>query len=105
MSQNNIPFVKQYTFDNCRGIHNGLLRFDFAVFSEEGLSYLIEYDGWQHIDKTDSKWDKDDAFENRQKHDNIKNEFCLSNNIPLIRITSNQYKNLTIQDLILKEGE
>lgn len=103
--QNNIPFVKQYSFNDCRGLNDGLLRFDFAIFDKTGLSYLIEYDGWQHSNKTDSKWDRNGAFESRQEHDKIKNEFCAKNHIPLIRITSNQYKNLTIQDLILKEGD
>lgn len=102
LSENNIPFVKQYTFDDCRGLNNGLLRFDFAVFNEKGLFYLIEYDGWQHLNKTDSKWDRDNRFEERQEHDKIKTEYCEKNKIPLIRINSLQYSNITINDLLLK---
>jgi hypothetical protein len=76
LQENNIPFKKQYTFDNCRGINNGKLRFDFAIFNENGLSHLIEYDGWQHLYKTNGKWDQNNSFEDRQMHDQIKNEFC-----------------------------
>lgn len=100
---NNIPFQKQYTFADCRGTSDGLLRFDFAVFDANGLSHLIEYDGWQHKYQTDSKWDRNGAFDTRQKHDLIKDEYCKKNNIPLIRITSSQYANLEIKDLIRKE--
>lgn len=102
LSENNIPFVKQYAFADCRGINNGMLRFDFAVFNSQGLSHLIEYDGWQHYYNAGAKWDKDGKFETRQEHDKIKNEYCKKNNIPLIRITSKDYSNIKISDLILK---
>lgn len=102
LSQNNIPFTKQYSFDNCRGLNGGLLRFDFAIFGAKGILYLIEYDGWQHKNKTDSKWDRDNRFEERQEHDKIKTEYCKKNNIPLIRISSAQYSVLSIKDLIPK---
>lgn len=101
LKDHNINFQKQFTFKDCLGVKNGLLRFDFAIFQENKLSYLIEYDGWQHIIKTDSKWDRDNRFEDRQKNDNIKNEYCKNNKIPLIRISSKQYKNLSIKDLII----
>ena len=102
LSENNIPFIKQYCFADCRGINNGMLRFDFAVFNSQGLSHLIEYDGWQHYYNAGAKWDKDGRFETRQEHDKIKNEYCKKNNIPLIRITSKDYSNIKISDLILK---
>ena len=102
LTANNIPFAKQYTFEDCRGANNGLLRFDFAIFGANGLSHLIEYDGWQHINKTNSKWDRDNRFEVRQEHDKIKTEYCNNNNIPLIRITSKQYTELELSDLLLK---
>lgn len=97
----NIPFIKQYTFNDCVGTNGGLLRFDFAVFNEEGIKYLIEYDGWQHYQKTNSKWDRNGAFEIRKKHDKIKDDFCKNNNIPLIRINSEKYKTITIDDLLI----
>ena len=102
LTENNIPFAKQYTFEDCRGTNKGLLRFDFAIFDADGLSHLIEYDGWQHTNKTNSKWDRDNRFEIRQEHDKIKTEYCENNNIPLMRITSQQYTDLKITDLLLK---
>ncbi len=101
LKENNINFKKQYTFDDCRGINNGKLRFDFGILKDNGeLDYLIEYDGWQHKIKTNSKWDRDSRFENRITHDEIKNKYCEDNNIRLIRINSSQYKNLSIEDLV-----
>lgn len=35
-----------------------------------------------------------------KKYDNIKNEFCLKNNIPLIRIPYTKLHKITIEDLL-----
>ena len=83
----NIPFQKQYKFTECRGLREGLLRFDFAIFDEHGIKALIEYDGKQHRVKTDTKWDNHGKFEERQANDEIKNIFCQEQNIRLIRIS------------------
>lgn len=99
LSENNIPFKREYGFENCRGLSNGILRFDFAIFDNNGLSYLIEYDGIQHDINYNSAWDKNNGFEIRQKHDQIKDEYCKKNKIPLLRIKSSQYKDLTYEDL------
>ena len=99
LRENNIPFQKEYVFKDCRGLSNGVLRFDFAIFDEKGLSYLIEYDGIQHDINFNTTWDKNGGFENRQKHDQIKDQYCKQNNIPLLRIKSFQYKTLTYDDL------
>ena len=38
-------------------------------------------------------------------YDNIKNEYCIKNKIPLIRIPYNKYKSITIKDLIPETSE
>ena len=81
-------------------------RFDFAIFSQESvLLYLIEYDGEQHFkDRRDTKsfWGNLESFEQRQERDNLKNQWCQENNIPLIRIPYTHLKNLCIEDLLLE---
>lgn len=72
---NNIEFEIEYTFDDLLSPNGNKLRFDFALFKEEVLSCLIEYDGSYH--------DTEDVF---TVHDKIKDEYCINNNIPLLRI-------------------
>lgn len=82
---NNIKFSNQHYFSDLKGINNGLLRFDFAVFEDEEktkLKYLIEYDGEFHYIITTLSND----LEKQQIHDKLKDEYCINNNINLIRI-------------------
>ena len=58
------------------------LRFDFAIFDNDKISHLIEYDGEFHFRKLYESHD----FERQKLHDKLKNEYCVKNNIPLIRI-------------------
>lgn len=97
LSKNKIQYKKEYTFDDLRGVNGGLLRFDFAIFSENKLSHLVEYDGIQHYAK-----DGDFYKENTQTHDVIKNSYCKKHNIPLIRLSD--YSSITLEQLLNKQG-
>ena len=96
LTQAGIPFEKEKTFSTCRFETGGLARFDFYVNNK----YLIEYDGIQHFKPTFNKLDKN-AFLITQTHDNYKEQWCKDNNIPLIRISYLQLKELTLEDLLL----
>lgn len=77
-----IQFIPQYSFDDCKDVNP--LRFDFAVFETNSLMYLIEYDGKQHFEPVD--WFGGiENFKKQQRRDEIKNNYCKSNNIPLLR--------------------
>jgi len=89
--ENNIPFECQKTFKDCKD--KGLLRFDFYIDNK----YLIEYDGRQHY--KDNQWEK---VENIQRRDFIKDNYCIKNNIPLIRIPYTKFNTLCLQDLLLE---
>ena len=82
LDEMNISYIPQYTFNDC--IYRLPLRFDFAIFNNSKLLYLIEYDGKQHYEPVDY-FGGQDGFELTKKRDSIKNEYCLKNNIPLIR--------------------
>ena len=56
--------------------------FDFYLID---YNICIEYDGLQHYKEIKS-WGGNSQFIISKKRDNIKNEFCLNNNIRLIRI-------------------
>ena len=73
-----IEYIREY------GIHvNGnSYRFDFYLPKE---NILIEYDGIQHFE-TNEYFGGDEGFEIIKQSDNIKNQYCIDNNIDLIRI-------------------
>lgn len=87
LQENNINFSTQYTFQDLRGIKNGLLRFDFAIFDDNNkLIKLIEFDGRQHVFGPAGKWTQSYSKETLQEHDRRKDEYCKNHNIPLLRI-------------------
>ena len=89
-----IPFIKEYKNNICISPKGYPLRFDFYVNN----SYLIEYDGRQHFEPIDFMGGED-RFNEQIQYDKIKNEYCKSHNIPLIRIPYWHYDNLCIEDL------
>lgn len=102
LKENNIPFETQKTFESCRFPNsNYKAKFDFYVNNQ----YLIEYDGEQHFKYRNEGWNNQSNFEKTKERDEYKNQWCQDNNIPLIRISYTQLKDLTIQDLIYKEGD
>ena len=86
LRDNNINFATQYSFPDLRSDKNGVLKFDFAIFKEDKLFKLIEFDGRQHYFGPDAKWTQSDSLEKIQYRDNLKNEYCKINNISLLRI-------------------
>lgn len=98
LNKNNIPYVKEKTFDTCRFPDtNALARFDYWVNNK----FLIEYDGEQHFKEKDLKYFKD-TLEKRQWHDKFKNSWCKENNIPLIRISYDQLEKISSLEDIMK---
>lgn len=79
-----VEYKKQYAFDDC--IDKQRLKFDFAIFKNDKLSCLIEYDGKQHYEPIEY-FGGIDEYQDRVHKDNIKNEYCKNNFIPLYRFT------------------
>jgi very-short-patch-repair endonuclease len=75
---------REKEFEDCINIKIGKycrsLRFDFYIPEQ---NTVIEFDGEQHFIKRGKFGDK---FETLKENDIIKNEYCLNNNIKLIRI-------------------
>ena len=98
--ENQILFKKEVTFLDCVSDKGGLLRFDFGIYTENGLSHLIEFNGRQHYEETN--YFKGN-LEQRQRNDNIKQQYCKEKKIPLIIIPYTQLNTLTIKDLLLED--
>ena len=95
----NIPFKTQATFEDCLSPNGNKLRFDFYVDNK----YLIEFDGEQHFLITPTSLYTQEKLDQIKLYDAIKNQWCIEHNIPLLRIKYTELKNLTIEDLMIKE--
>ena len=93
----NIPFEQEKIFDDLTFSSGGKARFDFYVDN----TYIIEYDGIQHYEYSNSGWNTKEYYEKCIENDKIKNQYCFDNNIPIIRIPYWYYNELTIDDLLL----
>lgn len=94
----NILFEQEKTFNNfIYADTNRKAQFDFYIVNK---NYLIEFDGKQHFKI--GGWNNNKSLNKCLEHDKIKNEWCLNNNIPLIRIPYTYLDKLTINDLLLE---
>lgn len=99
LDDNHIEYKREYSFNDLRGPKNGLLRFDFAIFKNNQLQYLIEFDGRNHFNTPEGKWDNYTLEDIREK-DQKKNTYCFSHNILLKRIPYTEGYNFTYEDII-----
>lgn len=80
LSMHSIKFIRQYTFVDCKNIK--VLPFDFYL---PEYDMCIEYDGTQHFEPVEF-FGGQKSFEATVKRDAIKTNYCISNDIMLIRI-------------------
>lgn len=88
------------------------LRFDFILFDKDLITpiRMIEFDGRQHTSGPEAIWSNSDPLEKIIERDNIKNNFCLSHQYPLVRIPYTKLGKITLEDLLgnkylVKEGD
>lgn len=88
LEKNNIKYQEEYMLDDCRDVRR--LPFDFAIFNENKLVLLVELQGQQHYYpftfNSENKEIKNENLKDRIKKDNIKRQYCIDNNIPLLEI-------------------
>lgn len=94
LMEHNINHVSEYKFDDCRNINP--LPFDFYL---PELNVCIEYDGIQHFESIEH-FGGIAGLKSTQKHDNIKNKYCIHNNIQLIRIRYDESVNDKLMNII-----
>ena len=83
LSDNNIEFIKEYSFKDLK--FKKSLRFDFAIFYKDELLFLLEYQGRQHYNKKDRFYKEETVIS-----DKLKKEYCQLHNIPLYEIKYNE---------------
>ncbi len=75
-----LKFKAEKKFSKCKDIHT--LPFDIYLIDK---NKIIELDGLQHFRSIDN-WGWENQLSIIRKHDEIKDYFCLKNNIQLLRI-------------------
>ena len=94
----NISYIKEYTFTDLRGKRNPL-RFDFAIFNDNTLLCMIEYQGDQHFN-IDSGWHTEQLIDS----DIRKKEYCSSNNIDLYELTKRDNLEERLREILNNYG-
>lgn len=104
LKEHNINYVYDLGYFKDLKFPSGSLgRYDFILFDNNDHPYrIIEFDGQQHYNSSNSfdKTEKD--FQDRQLKDKIKNEYALQHHIPLVRIPYKELKNLS-WDMLMSE--
>ena len=93
LKENNIKYIREYSFIDCLSEKGNMLYFDFYL---PKYNCCIEYDGEQHFFENSVFSQSLKEIENRDK---IKNQYCKDNNIKLIRIPYFDYIKINIQYL------
>jgi hypothetical protein len=81
-----VPFEEEYEFDDLVASSGRKLRFDFAVFTDDGeLDFLIEAQGRQHY-KAVSKFGGANGKRKQQYNDMQKKEYCKKHGYKIIYV-------------------
>ena len=81
-----LNFKMELSFEGLNSSNGRPLRFDFAVFDDEGnIDFLIEYQGRQHYEPS-SKFGGKKGLYQQQFNDAKKRRFCTLHDIKLIEI-------------------
>ncbi len=96
LSLNNIKYVFQKKFSNCKNKRQ--LPFDFGIPYNDGSWKCLEYHGGQHFFPVDfagkgEEWAKK-QFKELRRRDRIKVKYCKDNNIPLLIIPYWEFDNV-----------
>lgn len=81
-----LTYQQEYSFKDLVSSSGHPLRFDFAVFDDDGqIDFLIQYQGIQHY-KAKSKFGGIAGLKKQQYYDMLKREYCNKHGIKLILI-------------------
>ena len=86
LTEAGLNFKEEYSFPDLVTTNGKPLRFDFAVFDDEGeLEFLIEFQGIQHY-QAKSIFGGKTGLARQRYNDNLKRRYCQSHGYKLIEI-------------------
>lgn len=97
LKENNIPYISEKSFNNFYYQESKKpIKFDLYVNNE----YIIEFDGKQHFSYDKTGWNNKVQFLKTKERDEMRNNYCKINNIPLIRIPYTVIDKIQLKDLV-----
>jgi len=97
-------FEQQYVFPDLKASNGLPLRFDFAVFDEDGgLDFLIEYNGEQHYTAV-AAYGGGRKLAQQKHNDAAKMRYCSKHGISLIIIPYYDYEKIDLEYIFEKAG-
>lgn len=104
LQQAGLNFEMEYSISGLNSSNGRPLRFDFAVFDDDGnLDFLIEYQGRQHYEAS-SKFGGKKGLYQQQFNDNKKRRFCALHDITLIEVPYTEEHLLSYDYLMERAG-
>lgn len=98
-----LNYKMEYIFEGLNSSNGKPLRFDFAIFDDDGnIDFLIEFQGKQHYEPS-SKFGGKRGFYQQQFNDNKKRRFCALHDYKLIEIPYTE-ENLISYDYIMRKA-
>ena len=85
LNQYQIRYKTQCSFDDLRGDSGRPLKFDFALYQDDRLVGVIEFNGEQHYKNIDF-FGGQEAREKQRKNDFKKTVYCINKMIPILLI-------------------
>ena len=101
LKDNHINYFKEFSFNDLYG-DSRKLRFDFAIFKDNQLKYLIECQGRQHYYSVDI-WGGEEGLLKQQRYDEIKFKYCKEHSIPLIIINFSKSRKIDKNEVIKED--
>lgn len=98
LEENNIKYIKEYSFSDLKTSKGGYPRFDFAIFLEDKLYCLLEYQGEQHYKTSNNYF----GIYEREVTDKLKKEYCKKKNIPFYEIKYDEDVQQKLQEILEK---
>ena len=99
LKENNIRYKPQYGFADLK--YKYPLKFDFGILDENNnLKYLIEYNGLQHYEYVRFMHLTENNYKIALYRDQLKQDYCIKNNIPLYVIRYDEDINLKLGEFI-----
>lgn len=97
-------FEQQYEFPDLASSSGKPLRFDFAVFDDDGeLDFLIEYNGEQHYTAVNA-YGGGKKLAQQKYNDTLKLRYCARKRIPLVIIPYYDYDIFDLEYIFEKAG-
>lgn len=86
LTMNDFSFKEEYEFSDLATAKGRPLRFDFAVFDDDGeIDFLIEFQGAQHYEAV-KRFGGSRGLAKQQFNDRQKRIYCAKHDIPLVII-------------------